>query len=60
MLEETQPTEQQAAFEAERARILFEVTSAVVSNLTLPADVIGVGTLLPLDGTPPGLAIRTR
>ena len=87
--------------EAERARILLEVTRAVVSNLSLrdlllavsgclkqyfnhdiasvvlydeetdqlrihaldaptPGDVLGVGSVLPLEGSPPGLAIRTR
>jgi formate hydrogenlyase transcriptional activator len=101
MLEETPPTEQQAAVEAERARMLLEVTSAVVSNLNLrdllrdvsdclrrffkhdiaslilyeeeaerlrvlaldpppPGDLMQEGTILPLEGTPPGLAIRTR
>ncbi|HEX7318210.1 MAG TPA: sigma 54-interacting transcriptional regulator [Pyrinomonadaceae bacterium] len=89
------------ARDAERARILLEVTSAVVSNLSLrdllrdvsvclrrffkhdvaslvlyeeeaghlrvlaldpppPGDVLKEGSLLPLEGTPPGLAIRTR
>ena len=111
MPEETQPPETQTApdapavrrsvGEAERARVLLEVTSAVVSNLSLrdlllavsaclkrffnhdvasivlheeeagrlrvlaldtptPSDLPKEGSLLPLDGTPPGLAIRTR
>jgi formate hydrogenlyase transcriptional activator len=87
--------------ESERAQILFEVTRAVVSNLTLHDLLLAVsaclrqffnhdfasivlyeeeagrlrvhaldappsggvfveGTLLPMEGTPPGLAIRTR
>ena len=87
--------------EAERARVLLEVTRAVVSNLSLhdlllavsgclkqffnhdvaslvlfeeearrlrvlaldtptPGDLLREGSLLPLEGTPPGLAIRTR
>jgi formate hydrogenlyase transcriptional activator len=87
--------------EAERARLLLEVTRAVVSNLSLrdlllavsaclkqffrhdfasivlydeensrllvhaldaptPGGVLGEGSLLPMEGTPPGLAIRTR
>src|ERR671921_2366530 len=87
--------------EAERARVLLEVTRAVVSNLSprdlllavsaclkqffkhdfasivlydeeagrlrvhaldapTPGGVLSEGSLLPMDGTPPGLAIRTR
>jgi formate hydrogenlyase transcriptional activator len=111
MAEETQPVEAQAAppaegarrsvGEAERARILLEVTGAVVSNLTLrdlliavssclkqffkhdfasivlydeesgrlrvhaldapaPGGALDEGMSLPLEGTPPGLAIKTR
>ncbi|MET0647265.1 MAG: sigma 54-interacting transcriptional regulator [Pyrinomonadaceae bacterium] len=111
MSEETRPPETQTAppargsrrsvGEPERAQILLEVTSAVVSNLSLrdlllavsgclrqffnhdfasivlceeeggllrvhaldappPGGVLGVGTLMPMEGTPPGLAIRTR
>ncbi len=111
MSEETRPPETQTAppargsrrsvGEPERAQILLEVTSAVVSNLSLrdlllavsgclrqffnhdfasivlseeeagmlrvhaldepsPGGMLGVGTLMPMEGTPPGLAIRTR
>jgi formate hydrogenlyase transcriptional activator len=111
MPEETQQPETQTAHgapgarrsvgEAERARILLEVTSAVVSNLSLrdlllavsaclkqffnhdfasmmlydeeagrlrvlgldaptQGGVLGEGSLLPLEGTPPGLAFKTR
>jgi formate hydrogenlyase transcriptional activator len=96
-----EPGGRAAAGEAERARILLEVTSAVVSNLSLrdllravseclrrffkhdvaslvfyeeeaarlrvlaldtpaPDDLLKEGSLLPLEGTPPGLAIKTR
>ena len=111
MPEETQPSELQPdagapherrrVGEAERAQILLEVTSAVVSHLSLrdllravsdclrrffkhdvaslvlyeeeaarmrllaldpvpPGDIFEEGRLMPLYGTPPGLAIRTR
>jgi formate hydrogenlyase transcriptional activator len=95
------PDVRAAAVEAERARVLLEVTRAVVSKLSLPdllsgvsdclkqffkhdfasivlyeegagrlrvhaldaptpGGVFGVGSELPLEGTPPGLASRTR
>ena len=108
MHEESQPVETQNAqgersgvSDAERAQILLEVTSAVVSNLSLhdllmavsaclkrcfnhdfasivlydegagemrvhaldvaaPGGVFTEGSLLPMDGTPAGLAIKTR
>lgn len=111
MPEETPPAETEAAppapgarrsvGETERARILLEVTRAVVSNLSLrelllavsgclkqyfnhdvasvvlydeqadqlrlhaldspvAGDVLLEGSVMPLEGTPPGLAIRTR
>ncbi len=111
MPEETRASETQTATpaggtlrdvgDAERAQILLEVTSAIVSNLSLgdllravsdclrrffnhdvaslvlydeeagwlrvlgldtpsPGALLKEGSLLPLEGTPPGLAIRTR
>src|ERR1051325_1657417 len=95
------PSARRSVGEAERARVISEVTRAVVSNLSLhdllfavsaclkqyfnhdiasvvvydeerdvlrvhaldapaPGGALSEGSVMPLDGTPPGLAIRTR